>query len=172
MHCGEKTLDEIIDEYGLYVKPKTEINQKYSIDNYYFNVIDTQNKAYSLGMLYADGTVSKNKTGFAISLQERDKDVLDQLNHEFGGDRKLSYIEYSKKNSNWQNQYMLGISNKQMHEDLIKHGCVPNKSLVLEFPNDIESGLIRHFVRGYFEGDGNISKNEDRCTLISTNNFC
>lgn len=59
-----------------------------------------------------------------------------------------------------------------MHDDLIKHGCIPNKSLKLKFPTTVPDKLIRHFVRGYFDGDGSIAKNEDRCTLISTQEFC
>lgn len=60
----------------------------------------------------------------------------------------MSFIEYNKKNHNWQNQYCLAITNQKMNQDLIKHGAVPNKSLSLEFPNDISNDLIRHFVRG------------------------
>jgi intein-encoded DNA endonuclease-like protein len=43
-----------------------------------------------------------------------------------------------------------------MCRDLIKLGCVNNKSLILKFPNDdiIPKHLIRHFIRGYFDGDG------------------
>lgn len=41
----------------------------------------------------------------------------------------------------------------KMCSDLIKLGCVPRKSLILQFP-DIPSSVTRHFVRGYFDGDG------------------
>lgn len=46
-----------------------------------------------------------------------------------------------------------------MFEDLIKQGCIPNKSLVLTFPNkhQVPENLINHFIRGYFDGDGSIS---------------
>ncbi len=43
-----------------------------------------------------------------------------------------------------------------MFEDLCKHGCVPNKSLILEFPKTVPSDLIHHFIRGYFDGDGSV----------------
>lgn len=172
MKCSESTVSHILKEFGITQLSMSEVKRQYLIDENYFNIINTQNKAYSLGFIFADGSVNKNGSGFAISIQERDKELLDKLNHEFGGDRKLSFIEYNKKNHNWQNQYCLAITNQKMNQDLIKHGAVPNKSLSLEFPNDISNDLIRHFVRGYFDGDGSLAKNEDRCTIISTENFC
>ena len=46
-----------------------------------------------------------------------------------------------------------------MFNDLIKQGCIPNKSLVLTFPNkhQVPENLINHFIRGYFDGDGSIN---------------
>lgn len=37
------------------------------------------------------------------------------------------------------------------------YGCTPKKSLVLQFPKESifkDKSLIRHFIRGYFDGDG------------------
>lgn len=48
-----------------------------------------------------------------------------------------------------------------MKEDLIKHGCGPNKSYEIKLPN-LEEDLMPHFIRGYFDGDG--------CILMSTRN--
>ena len=172
MKCNNITVSSILQEYGIKALSMSEVKRKYKIDENYFDAIDTQNKAYSLGFIFADGTVSKNGSGVAIAIQERDKELLDKLNKEFGGDRKLSFINYNEKNPNWQNQYCLYIANHKINQDLIKHGAIPNKSLSLDFPKDIPDCLIRHFVRGYFDGDGNIAKKEHRCTLISTEKFC
>ena len=43
-----------------------------------------------------------------------------------------------------------------MCTDLMKLDVVPRKSLIAEMPN-INKSLVRHFIRGYFDGDGNIS---------------
>jgi hypothetical protein len=50
----------------------------------------------------------------------------------------------------------LHISKKEFVEHLIDKGCVPHKSLILQFPssNKLPSHLIKHFIRGYFDGDG------------------
>ena len=37
---------------------------------------------------------------------------------------------------------------------LLKMGCGEQKSLTLCFPNNIPDVLLRHFIRGYIDGDG------------------
>jgi len=51
-----------------------------------------------------------------------------------------------------------------MKDDLIALGCIPRKSLLLKFPtsNQVPEHLIRHFIRGYFDGDGHFT-NTEKC---------
>jgi intein/homing endonuclease len=49
---------------------------------------------------------------------------------------------------------MIRLSGQNLHHSLVKHGCAEKKSLVLQFPTNISSELISHFIRGYFDGDG------------------
>ena len=113
MKCCSSTVSALLDEYKIPKCSQSEVRRKYEIDEDYFEVIDTPNKAYSLGLIYSDGNVSKNGTQFSISLQARDRDVLDKLNAEFGGNRPLQFLELSKKNINWQDQYVLCIACKK-----------------------------------------------------------
>lgn len=48
------------------------------------------------------------------------------------------------------------IPSKKIVEDLIKFGCVNKKSNKIKLPS-INDNLYRHFIRGYFDGDGSIS---------------
>lgn len=67
-----------------------------------------------------------------------------------------------------------------MFNDLIKQGCVPNKSLILTFPNKyhVPKNLINHFIRGYFDGDGCITRrtrgdhSQISCSITSTEDMC
>lgn len=52
--------------------------------------------------------------------------------------------------------YCVHLTSDNMFVDLCKHGCVPNKSLILTFPRTIPDNLIHHFIRGYFDGDGSV----------------
>jgi hypothetical protein len=122
----------------------------YTLNDNYFNKINSEHKAYFLGFLYADGNVAANSN--AISLCINDTWILDQF---------LNQLELNKplyKNPNHDLAYTLSFSSPQMKKDLIFLGCRPRKSLTLELPNDdqVPPELFHHFVRGYFDGDGSI----------------
>lgn len=61
------------------------------------------------------------------------------------------------------------ISNKHLWNTLNKYGCTPRKSLILTFP-DISifknKNLIRHFIRGYFDGDGCLTRHINK-TIVT-----
>ena len=51
----------------------------------------------------------------------------------------------------------VAFANKHLWHILNNYGCTPRKSLTLKFPNiEIfkDNSLIKHFIRGYFDGDG------------------
>lgn len=61
------------------------------------------------------------------------------------------------------------VVNYHLWNALNEKGCVPQKSLVLEFPNEdifADKSLIRHFIRGYFDGDGSLSYDKRKETII------
>ena len=135
----------------------------------YFDVIDTENKAYWLGFLFADGNITTpyrvNKDGsikngiyrIEISLKEEDKDHLDMLRKELNVEKPLNI---SKTNYNGANRCRLYFNSKHMWEVLNSYGCTPKKSLTLTFPPISifkDKSLIKHFIRGYFDGDGCLS---------------
>lgn len=132
-------------------------NRKYSIDDTFFEKIDTEAKAYFLGLLYADGWNSDGEIG--IGLQERDKDILIKFKNELKYEGPLNFMKKSKYNPNWSDAWRLTITHRKMSNDLIKLGVVENKSLVLKFPtkNQVPNHLIHHFLRGMLDGDGHIT---------------
>lgn len=124
--------------------------RKYSVNDNYFDEIDTEDKAYFLGLLYADGSINGNN--IRLSLQEKDLDIIKKLKKYIQYTGPIKYIK--SKNPKWQNQYLLNITNQKLSNSLKKLGCIQNKSLTLEFPTKVPKKLIRHFVRGYMDGDG------------------
>lgn len=150
-----------VNDYGYRHIGKRDI-VRYELDNTYFEKIDTEGKAYWLGFLYADGCINENDSrGYIkamtleLGLCRKDKEHLVKLNNSLKSNNKIKdYIVAGKYESS-----KLVISNTKMCRDLIDKGCVPRKSLVLEFPSCdiVPSELIRHFIRGYFDGDGCIS---------------
>jgi len=123
----------------------------YSVNESYFNNIDTQEKAYWLGFLAADGCVL-NRTGkrmLLVSLAKKDENHLALLSRCLGSSKPM----YHCKNGSVQ----MCICSVVMAQDLVNHGIVERKSLILKSPN-ITQELIRHWIRGYFDGDGSVGK--------------
>lgn len=174
LHMDVHNIRTILHDAGIKTND-TICHRIYDIDDFYFDNIDTPNKAYILGLLCADGNISRNNGSWKLTLQERDKNILIDICNELKTSRPLlkqSVSEYYKKNQ--QDQYMLYIGNQHMHDKLIEYGLVPNKSLVLEYPSIISQELQRHFLRGYFDGDGSsyCGKNGKNCSFMGTASFC
>lgn len=127
-------------------------------DNTVFDKIDTEEKAYWLGFLYADGNVSSTINNVEISLSARDIDHLKKFNI-FIKNKADVKIQTSKCNNKEYLRCRLTITSKYFKNQLIKLGCIPNKSLVLKFPSNkiINKKLVNHFIRGYVDGDGSIT---------------
>ena len=131
-----------------------------------FNSIDTEEKAYWLGFLYADGSVSKSRYAIELTLQERDCGHIVKFKNFIGLDNKISYRGKQKA-------YRYCFADKTIHTDLISKGCVPTKSLIVKFPSEeqVPNNQIRHFIRGYFDGDGTLYKDKYErwgCGFIGT----
>lgn len=181
-NVSHKCILKILHKYNIEVNRKYS-NRKYKINEIYFDNIDTPNKAYILGFLYADGNVNikNHKNTLSISLQEEDGYILELMREEMNSEKPLEYIDYSNKNNfgyHYKNQYRLLVFNKHICESLITIGMVQNKSLVLEFPN-IPKELYSHFIRGYFDGDGSFcphylknGKFQPLISFTSTDSFC
>lgn len=171
---------QVLEEMGIDRNQKRFV-RKYSLDENYFDKIDTPNKAYILGLLYADGSNCISKGTVSISLQEEDKKLLEDIREEVHSDKPLEYLDYSKKNNfgyTYKNQYRLLLFSHHICEQLDKIGMIPNKSLKLEVPN-LDECLYSHFIRGYFDGDGSLTirytqdnKLRVLTTLTSTECFC
>ena len=56
----------------------------------YFQTIDTENKAYWLGFIYADGCVSKDLHYLTIDLSIADIDHIEKFKNEIDAHQKIS----------------------------------------------------------------------------------
>lgn len=133
---------------------------KYKVNHNYFNLIDTEYKAYILGFIYADGCISQpsgnRKLNFRIGVQEEDGYILDELSREAAGGQKNIVNTPSSIKKGYKPQHCVNIVSNQIGNNLIDLGCNINKSkLGMTFPK-LEKHLIPHFIRGFLDGDGSI----------------
>ena len=132
-----------------------------TINKNMFKIIDTEEKAYWLGFLYADGYVNPKNYQIEIALQENDLSHLEKLKKFLNINLKITLRELKlKNNKKYKNKIYksarLSFASKILFNDLINLGCTTAKSLTLTFPNDdiVPPDLKRHFMRGYIDGDG------------------
>ena len=128
--------------------------QKYSILDDFFEKIDNEEKAYFLGFLFADGYNNIKRGDINLRVSVIDKDIVFKFRSALGSNHPIRFIESNGfKNSQ---QIGLYICNKKISTDLEKNGCGKNKTHSCSFPL-IQSALVKHFIRGYFDGDGSLS---------------
>jgi hypothetical protein len=172
INCNVKTVWRILRRNNIKSRSLSEASMKYTCNNNFFSVIDTEEKAYWLGALYADGNISKrtSKSG-QIFLTSSDKEWVENFMKGIESNNKPRKEVHSKyKTSIWKAQ----ITSSQMFNDLNSLGCTPVKSLTITVPT-LSDDLMHHFVRGYFDGDGTVGvyKNlKESDWLILKSGFC
>ncbi len=121
-----------------------------TVNEDYFKSIDHSNKAYFLGLLYADGNLYEKRKRILLNLKEEDGYIVERFRNE---------LQYTGKLQTWnkeaprQNQKVVSFYNETIYEDLIKLGLKPNKTITSHLPN-IPEEYIPDFIRGFFDGDG------------------
>lgn len=138
--------------------------RKYSVDDTFFDTIDSQDKAYILGLLYADGCNYEDTGIIKLDLVTEDEDVLIKIKNimKYTGNINHYHDKYKEINGKiyeCKPYSRLCIRSKQLSEQLANKGCTNNKTYTLAFPKKeiISDTLIKDFIRGYMDGDGGIS---------------
>jgi predicted transcriptional regulator len=155
-----QTIKKYLVESGRVLRPV----RKHSFNEDFFENIDSEAKAYWLGFIYADGSVSKTSPrGKAetnrLSINISAKDI--HLLHTFAAEieaKTLKIVKYIPKKTYSENlMSRLDINSTKLCSDLKKHGVFRNKTGRLLFPTNLDKGLVRHFIRGFFDGNGSYS---------------
>lgn len=132
--------------------------RKYQTNEKYFDIINTEEKAYWFGFLLADGYISAKKTSWSVQLRLIDLDAIQKLKLALESSVPIKTI-YSDKRKTC---YELSIASKYMVESLGKYGMVNNKTFRVRIPETIDKKLWPHIIRGYSDGDGCIYVRKDK----------
>ena len=162
----EKTIIKIAREEGCIIRPRGQIPRTLNED--FFETINTEEKAYFLGWMLSDGYVIKPKNKsyvIAIDLQVGDKYILEKFKEVISLDKSAPLLDQVRKcgsaNHRKKETYQsrLAFRSNKMAYDLFKYGIIPHKSHLIRFPFNVDQGMIHHVIRGIFDGDGCISGN-------------
>ena len=165
-HCGIKeiarhlsidqaTLKKQIERLGLHASYR--IKNRLLNENY-FSSIDTEEKAYFLGLMYTDGSVRKigNTKQIRISLQLKDEHILRTFLRELNSDVALLYDKRPGKEA-----VGIEICNEKLFDDLCALGVIPNKTYLSNSLPEVSEEFKIPFLRGLFDGDGILSYKEN-----------
>lgn len=136
-------------------------SRKYSVNHSFFDNIDTEEKAYWLGFLYADGYITRHQNTKRIGLSLKDTEILHLEKYKKAIEATYNIKHYINKSWGFDVPYVrLIITSDHMFDILQSKGVLERKSLILTFPNNdiVSKELVHHFIRGYFDGDGSFAK--------------
>lgn len=151
--ASQSSVWQLLEENNIQCRDKAT----HTLDETYFEKIDTVDKAYWLGWMYSDGSVCK--TGkIRLSLQARDSEIVNQFKADVQYTGPLHYKPTPIKQPNKQPQWELCINRQKVVKDLIALGCEPNKTFTLKFPTkeQVPDEYLSDFLLGFFDGDGSI----------------
>lgn len=139
----------------------------YSVNEDYFENIDNQEKAYWLGLLYADGYNSEERGYVRFGQAKKDKELVYKFKNILEAEHP---VVFNERHGKVQDFYQISVSSVKLSKDLARHGCMQNKTFKTEFPN-IPEELYSHFIRGYFDGDGSIWNSSGYPNISITGNI-
>lgn len=145
------------------MRTPSQAKQEYKINEYFFDVIDTEEKAYWLGFICADGYLNFKRNSLSIGLSTKDKNHLNKLKLSLKSNHPIN--EYNYPYSTFVRLY---VGNVHIIDSLKKY-INQNKTFSLLFPN-LKKNLEQHFIRGYFDGDGCITGNRKNPQFNLTSN--
>lgn len=145
---SERHYKSIILKFG----GKMKKVKRYNFNEDYFQKIDTEDKAYFLGFIVADGCVSEKSN--SVQIIQKETYILEEFK---------KYIEFNGPVYKDEHRGIscITVNSTKTKKDLENLGIKPNKTMIVKYPN-ISEHLQNHFIRGVFDGDGCISLRTDK----------
>ena len=142
------------------------VKRKYKIDEKYFEKINREDKAYFFGLILTDGSIqTKKDIRIVLSLDKKDKEILMAFKRYLKSEKPLEFVKrkeryYGRVKIAASEVYKVTISVRKMVYDIVKLGLKDRKTKNVIYPNNkiIPHKLMRHFIRGVYDGDGTAHK--------------
>jgi hypothetical protein len=128
----------------------------YSLDDHFFAEINTEEKAYWLGFLCADGSVTSRDNGsrrLVLGLKGSDRSHVEAFREALRATHPIQMRMVKRSDGKRHLMAAITIHSRPMMDDLAQWGVVPGKTSRLA-PPDVPAHLARHLWRGWLDGDG------------------
>lgn len=140
------TLKRLFKEYGL--SKRKERTGHYPL-TWLGEKITNEIEAYFVGFMYADGTLNDTQVAIKLKNQESEFKLLSSFRNYITPEQQLTY-EKDKT------AVKLVINSKIFSSNLQNLGILQKKTYKTLVIPEMDEFLLRHFIRGYFDGDGTI----------------
>lgn len=167
--CQYQGIAARLRKEGIVIRPTGAERRVHTCDDHFFDEMDCERKAYWLGFIAADGCVrvlDKGERILRINLQGSDAHHLATLRSDLQATNPVGF--------SGRGQGVFAVNSPGLVAGLARHGIAPRKSLVHRWPHTIPEHLLRHFLRGYSDGDGSLGITRDNqavWTLCGTAEF-
>lgn len=195
---SEGSINNKMCELRLFLKSKSlkgesDYRRVYSVDDSFFENIDSQKKAYWLGWMITDGYVISelhtkrgiiNSTKVGLKISVKDLDVIDEITQDTKSTFPIKHIIVRVNQKPYVNKITgesriitggahccYEVSSAKMVEDLLKYGVVQNKTYNVRYPDLLEERFAPGFIAGVISGDGSVSikNNHNKAELLRCN---
>ena len=121
--CSYATIRNLLNKHRIVSRGR---KQGYPRNEFYFNKIDSEEKAYWLGFLYADGCVHSENNSISINIT--DLEHVKKFQKAIGAINHKIVETQDNRFKTARTLYQFSIRDEQLHKDLLKWGCIPQKS--------------------------------------------
>lgn len=165
-NIGKNTLSEYFKKNNI-TKNKKNFQKDISFNKTFFDNIDSEEKAYWLGFIMADGWTRLDKNNkpsqMSIEINKKDIEILQNFKKSINSSHNIKERKRIQKTGYISEVCSITISCQHMTRKLIEYGVIPNKTyygFINESIFNNNEELIFHYLRGYSDGDGTIDKKE------------
>lgn len=148
---SQTTAWRILKKHGIQTTKKT-ISYKEDV----FDSIDTELKAYVLGLITSDGYIANKGQRYVVCLGSTDKEIPEAFANLIDYGRELYHIKAQGLAKRELDEWRIMVCSKRLVFALEKLGVVNFKSLQEQFCAEIPPELTRHYIRGIYDGDGSL----------------
>lgn len=177
LDIDSRRIGELLKHFNIH-----NANARYlkKINHNYFDIIDTEAKAYILGFIIGDGCINiepKKRNSKIYSYTKRlsfcqsidDFEIINKIKYEISPEANIKYLNNTKEALNRKPQVFLRINSKILIDKLIEYNIKPNKTKDIDFTfkwDIIPEQYKHHFIRGLIDSDGWLSINQSKYLIL------
>ncbi|MBA3534227.1 MAG: hypothetical protein H0T73_20080 [Ardenticatenales bacterium] len=127
-------------------------SRAFEVNENFFHKVESEGQAYALGLVFSDGCIYTTDNKKYLNFPSKDYGLVELFRNLLSSAHTIYHVKDA-------DSYSVTICNGTLYNDLHNLGVHERKSWKEYSLPPIPQHLIRHFIRGFYDGDG--------CTFIS-----